>query len=379
MPRFFERLDPEALVKQIAAANASALLVHTKCHEGNAYYNTTVGHKHSHLGARDMIAEFSKACRTQGLNLLFYHSIGWDRRAFNDHPEFRVLDPEGVPRTTFRQPGERPGPEFKVAVCLNGPYRDYLKRMLAELTSNYDFDGYWLDVVTVWTSFACHCQVCRDSYRSETGRAMPRDFSGADGQDYLRWRVALNSRIMHELSGHIHSIKPNVTVSHNQSAFGRLEDWDFCDRDAYASHEYHYPEGPAELSLTCLRNHALKPDVPFEVEIWRFANRLSPTARFGRSRAYQTRPSETLLTEMATVAAHGGFPQYYDNILWDGSLDSRSMAAITPVFKSIREGQPWTRRGRRIPYAAIVWSKLTERFSERGALHPSGLRASIRR
>jgi uncharacterized lipoprotein YddW (UPF0748 family) len=40
MPRLFERLDLERIVEQVAAANTNVLLVHAKCNQGKAYYNS---------------------------------------------------------------------------------------------------------------------------------------------------------------------------------------------------------------------------------------------------------------------------------------------------------------------------------------------------
>src|SRR5215831_16249570 len=72
MPHFFRRLDSAAIVDQVAAAGSNVLLVHAKCNQGNCYYNTTVGHKHSDLGNRDLMAEMSALCRRRGITILFY-------------------------------------------------------------------------------------------------------------------------------------------------------------------------------------------------------------------------------------------------------------------------------------------------------------------
>jgi len=207
----------------------------------------------------------------------------------------------------------------------------------------------------------CYCDACRRSYRHDTGRELPRGaLRSAEGRAYQQWRLALNTRILHELIDHIHSINPKLTVTHNGSGVRSWADWAFCDRDDYVSHEYHYSEGMDNLSLLCRQHHVLKPGVAFEIETWRFANRLGGARR--TSRGYETRPPATLLTEMASVAAHGGFPQYYDQVRPDGTLDERSLKALQPAFGQLASRQRWGGVGEPLAYAAILWSKASEAF-----------------
>src|SRR5688572_7960923 len=63
--KFFENLSPEKIVDQLAAAHVNTLLVHAKDNQGNAYYDSKAAHKHSQIGDRDLMAEFSKLCRAK--------------------------------------------------------------------------------------------------------------------------------------------------------------------------------------------------------------------------------------------------------------------------------------------------------------------------
>ena len=91
MPHFMKNLDSKKITDQMVQIHASTLIVHAMCHEGNMYYNSKIGHKHSDLGDRDLLAEFSELCRAKGLNLLFYNCLAWNRRAFEENPEYRVI------------------------------------------------------------------------------------------------------------------------------------------------------------------------------------------------------------------------------------------------------------------------------------------------
>jgi len=375
MPHFLKNLDPEKIVGQVTSAGASALLVHAKCNQGNAYYNTKVGHKHSDLGDRDLMAEFSRQCRKRGLTILYYVQLARDRRSF-DYPERRAINASGQPVLLARDNPLLASREERPVVCLNGPHRQYIKDILTELVRNYDFDGFWLDGYNWWGRvIPCFCEACRRSYKRDTGEEIPRGplYTTEAGKRYLRWRRRLNTLILRELIELVHSLNPRLTVTHNGSALGPLSDWDFCDSDDYVSHEYHFNEGYGNLSLLCRKQWALKPSAPFEIEIWRFADRLGGTR--ATSRSYQVRSADALLTEMASVVANGGFPQYYDQIKPDGAIEAKSLEALTPAFREVAARQPWARVGKPIPYAAILWSKTTEGFApaDSQALHRDGL------
>jgi hypothetical protein len=363
--KFFEKLEPEKIVAQLAATNVNTLLVHAKDNQGNAYYNSKAAHKHSQIGGRDLMAEFSKLCRAKKLNLLFYVQLTRERRSF-EHDDRRARDANGKPVVSKRDKPLLPNAEEAPVVCLNGPHRQYIKDILSELSREYDFDGFWLDCFAWWGRVTpCYCDACKAAYRKDLDREIPKKVDSLEFIAYLRWRRRLNSRLMHELQAHIRAINPKLTITHNGSGVQYWADWDFCDRDDYPCEEFHYNEGPAQLALTCRQNRALRPTTPFEIEVWRFSNRLGGGAN-ATSRGYQVRPTATLLMEMSAACALGGFPQYYDQVRPDGTLEPRSLERVAPALAEVAKRQPFTFANndklQPVPYAAILWSKTTESF-----------------
>jgi hypothetical protein len=218
----------------------------------------------------------------------------------------------------------------------------------------------------------CYCDFCQAAYQRDTGSKIPgpKEYR-EDSRQYTRWRRALNSRIMQELCSHVHDLNPKLTVTHNASGVAQWLDWDFSDVDDYLSHEFHFSECHNGLSLLCKQNRALKPGVPFEIEVWRFEN--GRGAR-GSARGYQVRNTPVQTMEMATVASHGGFPQYYDQVRPDGTLEERSLDILKPAFENVKIRQPWVGKGEQVPYAAVLWSKNTQAFApqESRILHEDG-------
>ncbi len=365
--------------REVVDAGSNVLLVHAKCNQGNCYYNTKVGHKHSDLADRDLMREFSTHCRKQGVGVLYYVQLSRERRSFT-YPERRAVGADGKPVLLTSSNPLLASREERPVVCMNGPHRQFIKDVLTELSRGYDFDGFWLDCYNWWGRVnPCFCETCKQTYRSDTGTEIPRSalLGSSEGRRYIEWRRKLNSTILDDVIATVRSVNPKLTVTHNGSGVNPFSDWTFCDSDDYVSHEFHFNEGLGHLSLLCQKNTALKRGVPFEIEIWRFANRLGGAR--ATSRGYQVRPSEALLTEMASIAAHGGFTQYYDQVRPDGTLEGKSLEMLRPAFASLSARQPWSRVGAQIPYAALLWSKATEGFAPPDAqsLHRDALAGSF--
>lgn len=371
IPDFLQNIDPEKIVRQIKDSGATALLAHTKDHEGNAYYNTLIGHKHSNLGTMDLMSEFSKYTRKYGLQLLFYYSIAWEQRAWQENAEFRALNSKNETMNYTRELKTQT-PITRWLVCTKGPYQKYMNEMLAELSSNYDFEGFWLDIPR---STICYCEYCKNEYLSVSGTNIPNDMDSAEGFKYRKWHLGKATEVANSWVSTIHQIKPELSVASNGISYG----WDFgldaIDAQSYPSREYHAKEGIASVSFYSLQQKALKRDVPFEIEIWRH----SYGAREGTLRTQCVRNVPVLITEMASVVSHGGFPQYYDQVQYDGTLSERSLSILKPAFETIAKGQPWTGIGKPVPYAMILWSKSTQLFgsSEMQRLHSSGMLGSF--
>ncbi len=241
MPTFLQELDPQRLVQEMITANASGLLVHAKCHEGNAYYNTKIGHKHSGLGARDFLAELSPLCRQQGLTLLFYYSLKWEQRAFVEHPDWRAIDPAGKEEVRPLDQPLHPNGNQKWTVCVNGGYRAYATGMLEELSRNYDFDGFWLDM----PGTVCFCATCQADFRAVTGRELPRRApDDEEWRAFRRWRLGRNAEIHRSFVAAIHRVNPRLTVASNGVPYDAEYSFAAAAPQDYLSRENKYTQGP---------------------------------------------------------------------------------------------------------------------------------------
>lgn len=390
-------VDPAAIVRRLRRAGVQALYVHAKDNQGNCYYDTRYGHKHRAIGARDLMREFSAACREVDVALLYYVQTSRERRG-GLVASYAARHADGRPVVRTNTAPLVPSGDVAPVICLLGPAREYIKNIVRELAQRYDFDGYWLDGFGWFgRTTICYCETCRELYREDRGRELPdaADRRDAGFRRYYRWRQTMNRRALHEIIGAIRAVNPDLTVTHNGSGFQAAADAWFNDCDDYVSREFHYRDGYGGLALWCRMQDAFTPDRPYEIESWRFFNTggqggaatgdggaaggpgggSSGGAGSGSGagsmhmvRGYQVKPVPMLFTEMATITANGGFVQYYDQVRPDGGLDQLSLRRMQAAFEQVRAREPWlpdrAAGARRVRYADLVWSKRSQDFAQ---------------
>lgn len=358
-------IDPERIVSQLRDAGVTALYTHARDYAGNCLYDTKVGHKHTGIGERDLLREFSAACRRAGMNILFYvyaaHSHEPRGECYAERG-FAAVDAEGRRATDKR-------------MCMNTPGREYIKALLKELSEGYDFDGFWLDCFG-WGAWGktCYCETCRAKFLADTRCSLPPpdDRSSGTWRTYLRWIRRQRLNVKRELNGAVRAANPGLTIVYNEGPKGVRRGAagpEYFDLDDYLCTEFHYEDGHGSLPLDCRAHEAIKPGTPFEIEIWRFFTRFTGNMQ----RANQVRPVAQLFSEMATVLANGGMIQYYDQIQMDGSVDARSLERLKGAFAEVERREPFLPRGQeRVPYASILWSSRSEAFATDPAAREHG-------
>ncbi len=350
-------IDPERIVGQLKDAGVTALYTHARDYPGCCYYDTKVGHKHTGIGDRDLLAEFSEICRREDMTILFYVYIGHPHDPLGSQPpygDFATVDENGNRRRNTTG-----------ATCMNGPGREHFRALLKEISEGYDFDGYWLDCFSwgSWERGICYCDICKARFRDETSLEYPApdDRSSETWKKFVRWIRRDRDEVKRDFNGVIRAANPKLTIVYNagpKTVRRGADGFDTFDDDDYLCSEFHYQDGHGLLSLQCLESTAVKPGVPFEIEIYRFFCRFNKMQR-----SNQIRPVVQHVTEMATVLAHGGIIQYYDQIMMDGTVDTRSMEMLKGAFAEVEGREPFLSGGEKnVPYAAIVWSSNSETF-----------------
>ena len=91
-----KQFDVRAYIATLKAAHVNSLVTFAKCHHGNAYYNTHLGHRHTGLpDGLDMMGEILQEAHRNGMKVIAYFSIGWLTPIQKNHPEWLERNAQG--------------------------------------------------------------------------------------------------------------------------------------------------------------------------------------------------------------------------------------------------------------------------------------------
>jgi hypothetical protein len=168
---FLSEFDPDDYVMNLVQSRAQSIVLYALSHVGLFNYPTQVGQQHKGLKGRDIVGELITRCHEHNIACILYASVIHDRWASDQHPEWRIVHPNGG---HFGK-GSRHG-----FVCPNSPYRDYVRAWTEEICQRYDFEGMRFDM-TFWTC-VCYCTHCRKRWQEEVGGELPRTVDWTDEQ-----------------------------------------------------------------------------------------------------------------------------------------------------------------------------------------------------
>jgi hypothetical protein len=323
------------MMQQMANTGAQMVVVFAKCHYGNCYYNTKVGHKHDNLGQRDLLKEWVVEAKHRKLTVLAYYSVNRDIWAGQQHPEWRMKDAQGNAVDEDRWPPEWARMGF---LCYNSGYRDLVKKQVLEIL-DYDIDGFHFDML--WFGHSgkiCHCQeFCQPRFREKYGIDMPSAPAwDSTWRSFLEFRYASNESFAKEITEVIHNKRPELSIVYNYHGAppnswqeGMLPVRHRLISD-YGTGEGYPPRfGHRYASLLSCFLAGLQPGKPWQ----------GVTSRYSRAlNDHTVRPLADMQWETFTYLSYGGMPLFVDTPADDGgTLDPVAYSRMGAIFKEIHQ------------------------------------------
>lgn len=198
--------DPEEFAATLKKAHVDSITCFARCHHGWIYYDTKTHPelRHPHL-TRNLLEEQIAACRAHGIRVPVYTTIQWDHYMATQHPEWLVVDEQGRPRGT---PLYEPG--FYRFLCVNTPYRDFLKVHIKDLLESVDLDGLFLDIVHVQD---CSCRYCRQGMEDA-------GLDPTDPRQRIQYATEMINEFKREMSQLIWDHNPELSIFYNAGHVG---------------------------------------------------------------------------------------------------------------------------------------------------------------
>jgi Hypothetical glycosyl hydrolase 6 len=337
-PYLISKADGRSMIRKIAGTGARLVVVFSKCHYGNAYYNTRIGHKHKNLGDRDLFLEWVTESRKHDLKLLAYYSVDRDVWAGSQHPEWRMRDASGKIVDEDRYPPEWARMGY---LCYNSPYLDFVKSQVDELLA-YDIDGFHFDMLWFGPSGkVCYCDYCRKAFLKQHGIETPATPTWDEPwRKFLDFRYNSNAAFCDEVTALIRRKRPELSVMYNYHGMapqswqvGMLPVKHRLNSD-YGTGEAYPPRfGHTYASFISCFLSGLKPGSPWQGVTSRYTRDLND---------HTVRPLPDMKWELFTYLSHGGMPLFVDTPEDDGNtLDDVAYERMGSVFAEAAEKTAW--------------------------------------
>jgi hypothetical protein len=349
-----ERFNARSIAAHLKRASVEVVNFFAKCHHGNSYYFTRVGHRHPSLKT-DVLAEVLDACHSQDIAVSAYYSLCLDENACMQNPDWEAVDPEGKPACgRFRRP------------CLSSPYTEELVLpQVRELLESYEIDGLWFDFSRPWH---CFCRYCRRAFESQFGRPLPKDSSDPFWLDYIHWRRRIGADLEGTVRRLINQLRPRLHL---------------CGNWSYSSRE---PICPPADSVTYLTldppcHELFQLNASFETRCLARANMPAEiiTTRFHEGWGDWTlKPAELLKAEVATIMACGGLPCIGDRMYPWGELEPAAYDVIGEAFRFAEQREGYCAETESVASIAVLHSASTFFRSAHPDSRDDKARASVR-
>jgi hypothetical protein len=208
--KFLSRVDVNQYVAMLAKARAQSIVAYAMSHVGLFNYPTKIGLQHKGLKGRNLVREIIDACHARGIAVQLYNSLIFDRTTADLHPDWRMRSVDGK----VHGEGGRHG-----LICINSPYREYVRAWVEEECTQFDFDGIRFDM-TFWPAI-CYCSHCKKRFAAEVGGEIPTTVNWLDERwvSFQRKREAWLGEFASIATGTVRRLRPGASVEHQSSTY----------------------------------------------------------------------------------------------------------------------------------------------------------------
>lgn len=326
--RFLSEFDPEEYYQNLKRADLDAAMIYLQSHVGLCNFPTKEGKMHrAFVGKENALATLIGKCRANGIAVVGYYSLTHDNVAYDEHPDWRMLDENGNGKRGTRSKSTGKFNRYGFVCPNNEDYRAFTYRRIDEMAAYAKMDGMFYDM-PFWPH-VCHCAKCEARFLKETGERIPTgEFKATPiWLTFSRKQKEWMAEFIQSVTDYTKKVMPGVSVEHNV-AFAALPGHDkgmsmelirACD---YAGGDLY---GTAyEQSFTCKYYYATTTHQPFEYMF----SRCTP----GLSKHTLTKSEDRCRCAVMLTCANHGATLVIDAIDPVGTLDSRVYDRIGRVF-----------------------------------------------
>lgn len=312
------KFDPEEFADVVEGARINSITCFGRCHHGWIYYDTKKfpERRHPHL-RRKLLEEQIEVLHKRNIRVPIYVTIQWDHYTAMTEPEWLTRDPEGRP-----QRGARFEPGFYRRLCVNSPYRDFIKEQIADMYRAVPVDGLFLDIVSPQP---CSCKWC-----------IPlQEMAGLDpasASDRRTHALDTINAYKLEMTDFIRGLERNSTIFYNAGHIGPrhrevAKAYTHWELESLPSGGWGYLDFPLKVRYT--RNLGI--------------DSMGMTGKFHTSWGdfHSYKNLAALEYECFQMLALGAKCSVGDQLPPDGLIDKAAYELIGQVYKQVEQKEPW--------------------------------------
>lgn len=202
-----ENFDAEEFASTLEKARVNSITCFARCHHGMIYYDSKLFPErvHPHLVNRNLLKEQIEACHRRGIRIPIYTTVQWDYYSAQEHPEWLAVTEDGA--VSGQKPYE---PGFYGNMCVNTPYRDFLKAHTRELLETLPMDGIFFDIVR---PVDCSCKYCRAGMIS-------KGMDPFNKEDRFKYAQQMINEFKLDMTGFVRQFNKECSIFYNKGHVG---------------------------------------------------------------------------------------------------------------------------------------------------------------
>lgn len=327
-PEFMRYFSPANYAAMVRLSGVESAMVYACDHNGNCYYPTRIGHMHSGLNGRDVFGETIHLLNNDGIIPVAYYTVIYHNRSALEHPEWRMRNINGA---------ESSG-RYHFCCPNNAEYQEFARRQIEEVIS-YPVKGLFIDM-TFWP-LVCTCNACRKAFRREYGKEIPEriDWRNPVWVRFQRWREKSMASFGAMLTGHVKSLRPELTVAHQFSPV--LHGWFLGQSSAiaqasdYSSGDFYGGKKQQRIGTKIFASYSKH--LPYEFMTSRCTDLHDHTS---------TKSDDELFLHAVSTLANGGAFLFIDAINPDGTLNRQFYERLHRIVEKLKPYRSLIKRHR---------------------------------
>ncbi|CAM3375297.1 alpha-amylase family protein [Marinicrinis lubricantis] len=206
--------NAEEFAETLERAHVNSVTCFARCHHGLLYYDSKKNPEriHPHLQNRHLLRDQIEACHKRGIRVPIYITVQWDHYTALEHPEWLSINEDGSVIDASDPRSQRwTAPGFYQTLCLNSPYRDFLKAHTQEVLEQFDpVDGLFFDILF---PVSCCCKYCRESM-------LKQGLEPHRHEDRMKHSQQVIDEFKLEMSAMVRSYAKDCTIFYNRGHIG---------------------------------------------------------------------------------------------------------------------------------------------------------------